>query len=255
MPSRRSSSLSINQKLTLLIASLAILGTIIAAFISGHDWFKSQSSLPIPSKTPTPFSGKIPFVSIENPGALNPTLQWDAGSSEVSGYHLDGEAITIIAGPHTWPNFPMINYNHSITGDFSARVRIIFAPGRSVLQSAQMVGLLVRPASDHLVQGDTSFPEDWVATGKYITDAGALVGCRGSWADYPSTIVFLKIERAADTWRCAYSINGENWFYLNANVDSKQLQNRKLVISLFAYSDTNDSITAKFSDWEIGYGK
>jgi hypothetical protein len=41
MPSRRS-SLSLNQRLTLIIAVLALVATIIVAFISGHDWFPSN---------------------------------------------------------------------------------------------------------------------------------------------------------------------------------------------------------------------
>jgi hypothetical protein len=56
--SPRRSSLSLNQKLTLLIALLAIITTMIAAFISGHDWFPSASSISVPitdtvSQSPT----------------------------------------------------------------------------------------------------------------------------------------------------------------------------------------------------------
>jgi hypothetical protein len=53
MTQRRLSSLSLNQKLTLLIAFLAVLGTIIAAFFSGHDWFQPLPKSGINSITPT----------------------------------------------------------------------------------------------------------------------------------------------------------------------------------------------------------
>ena len=251
MSPRRLSSLSLNQKLTLLIAFLAIVGTIIAAFVSGHDWFQPLSSLPVLSISPTPFSGKIEFVSVESPDTLNPNLQWDAGSSELSAYSLDGDEIVVTAGPHTWPNFPMINYTQPVIGDFSIQVKVAFVPDALVLKTAQMVGLLIRPANARLVQSDTSFPKDWVVSSKYVTDAGVLVGCRGSWADYSSEIVFLKIEKGAASWKCAYSNDGEHWFYLNVDVDNTQLQNQQLAISLFAYSDTDKVVTAKFSDLEI----
>jgi hypothetical protein len=145
----------------------------------------------------------------------------------------------------------MINYNRPITGNFSVQVKVAFAPEASVLQTAQMAGLLVRPANARLVQSDTSFPKDWAAASKYVTDAGSLVGCRESWADYSQDVVFLKIERVADSWKCAYSANGENWSYLNTEVNGAQLQDRQLAISLFAYSDTDNAITVRFSDWEI----
>ncbi len=39
------SKLSLNQKLTLLIALLAVIATIAAAFIGGHDWFSVKTSV------------------------------------------------------------------------------------------------------------------------------------------------------------------------------------------------------------------
>jgi hypothetical protein len=45
MSSRRS-TLSFNQKLTLLFALLAVIAAIIAAFISGHDWFSPAPAVP-----------------------------------------------------------------------------------------------------------------------------------------------------------------------------------------------------------------
>ena len=196
-------------------------------------------------------SERLEFVSINDPTALNPNLQWDAGSSEFSTYALDGDTLIMIAGPHTWPNFPMISYMRPLTGNVSVQVKVVFVPEAQVITTAQMVGILVHPINARLVQSDTSFPQDWVAVSKSVTDAGVLVGCRGSWEDYSSDTVFLKIERRADSWRCAYSSNGENWIWLNAKVDDTQLQNKQLAISLFAYSITDKAITVKFSDWVI----
>jgi hypothetical protein len=43
--SRRRWSLSLNQKLVLLLAALAVAATIIGAFVSGHDWFSTTPSV------------------------------------------------------------------------------------------------------------------------------------------------------------------------------------------------------------------
>ncbi len=251
MSKRRSSKLSLNQRLTLFVAALAIAGTLLAAFVSGHDWFPSGS--PAASVlSPTPFSGTLEFVSPENPEVLHSDLQWEAGSSVASDYSIEGDTLALTAGPHTWPHFPMIDYKQPIRGDFSVQVKVVFVPEATVIQNAQMVGLLVRPVHARLVQSDTSFPGDWVVSSKYVTDAGLLIGCRGSWNDYSSSeSLYLKIERGAGTWRCAYSDNGENWLYLNAEADETQLPDQPFVISLFAYSDTDEAIRATFSNWEL----
>ena len=202
----------------------------------------------------THISEKVEFISTNKPGVLNPNLQWEAGSSELSTYALDGDTLIMTAGPYTWSNFPMISYMRPLTGNFSAQVKVVFVPESPVITTAQMVGILVHPVNTRLVQSDSSFPHDWVAVSKSVTDAGTLVGCRGSWADYSSDTVFLMVERKADSWRCAYSRNGENWVWLNAKVDDTQLQNQKLAISLFAYTITDKTITVKFSDWAIYNG-
>lgn len=254
MPSRRS-SLSLNQRLTLLLATLTIVTAIVIAFISGHDWFQSQPLSSVSSISPTPLSGKIIFASTESSDALNSDLQWDAGSSEMSMYRLAGETMTLTAGSHTWPNFPMINYKPVVNGDFSVSVKMTFIPEAPVIKTAQMAGILIHPVNAHLAQSNNEFPNDWIAASKNITDSGSLVGCRGSWVDYSADSVFLRIERSNDSWRCAYGSNGENWYYLDVTVNDAQLQNQQLVISLFAYSDTDNPITVKFSGWEINYGK
>jgi hypothetical protein len=196
-------------------------------------------------------SGNIVFTSVFRPHILNSNLRWDAGSSEMSFYTLDGNTISLTAGPHTWPNFPMVDFKHPINGDFNVQVKVIFTPEEKAIKTAQMVGILVRPINARLAQNDAGFPEDWIIASKYVTDAGVLVGCRGSWADYTSDTVFLKIERNGDSWKCAYSHNGENWTSLSANVNNQPLQNQPLMVSLFAYSDTDKAITVNFSDWEI----
>src|SRR5690349_10493163 len=78
---------------------------------------------------PRDFPGKIEFASdIKNKEALNSDLEWDAGSSEWSVYAFNASALDITAGPHTWPNFPMMSYKQPIAGDFSATVKVIFTP-------------------------------------------------------------------------------------------------------------------------------
>jgi hypothetical protein len=196
-------------------------------------------------------SENISFTTIFRPRVLNSNLQWDAGSSEMNFYTLDGNTLNLTAGPHTWPNFPMVDLKQPLSENFSVQVKVIFTPEEQTVKTAQMVGILVRPINVRLAQNDASFPEDWIIASKYVTDAGVLVGCRGSWTDDRSDTVFLKIERTGDAWKCAYSHNGENWAYLNANVKNQPPQNQPLMISLFAYSDTDQAITVQFSDWIV----
>lgn len=198
----------------------------------------------------------IPFTSDHDTTALHPSLEWEAGSSEMDAYHLVGQSIEITAGPYTWPNFPMLHHKPTLTGDFRVSVKMNFLPDAPVLETAQMAGILIHPLNGHLAQGDEKFPNDWIAVSKNVTNEGSLVGCRGAWADYSySDPVFLRIERVGDVWRCAYSSNGENWTYLTAAVDNAQLGTQPWGVSLFAYSSTENAIQVTFSDWVIHAGK
>ncbi len=198
---------------------------------------------------------RLEFASSSDPTDLDPSLRWDAGNSELSAFTLDGDALTMTAGPYTWPNFPMVSYDRPLKGNFDVQVKVVFIPETRNLTTAQMVGLLVRPINARLVQSDASFPSDWVASAETITDAGSLVGCRGSWKDYSSNTVYLRLEREADSWRCAYSSNGKNWTWLNARVVDSQLSDKQLVVALFAYTITDNSISAEFSNWMISDGQ
>jgi len=202
----------------------------------------------------SPFNGNILFSAPDNPDALHTDLRWEAGDSELSFYTLAPNEIHLTAGPHTWPNFPTIYHKYSVEGDFEVQTKVTFPSPATRISAAQMVGLLVRPVNARLVAGDSSFPENWVVTAKYITDAGSLVGCRGSWIDFSSDTVYIKIERYNNVWRCAYSKNGENWTRLHVDVDAELLINDQLEIGLFAYSTTDDSITVEFSEWQITEG-
>jgi len=67
--SRRRSNLSRNQMLTLIIAVVAIIATIIVAFISGHDWF--QDSTPASTVTSSNSSNNITSLAMEQvPGIV-----------------------------------------------------------------------------------------------------------------------------------------------------------------------------------------
>ena len=229
-----------------------ILGSILTPLVQHRLDTNSPTNIaPQASITPTFFSEKLEFVSTNNPLALNQYLQWDAGSEGQSVYGFEDGALRIVAAPHTWPNFPMIYYNQSVTGDFDVRVKVLFRPEASVVATAQMVGLLVRPVNAHLVQGDKRFPQNWAFASRFITADGSFVGCRDSWDKYYSETVYLGLERGANSWRCAYSRNGENWIWRDANVDDTLLKDKQLVFSLFAYSDTDDPVTVKFADWVI----
>ena len=222
------------------VISVILVGAIVGVVVFSR-WLKENAQKNI----------RLDFATSNDSTALNPKLHWDAGNSDLSSYTLDGGTLIMTAGPYTWPNFPMVSYDQPVTDNFSAQVKVIFAPEAQVLTTAQMVGLLVRPVNAHLVQSDDSFPQDWIATAKAVTDEGNLVGCRGSWEGNSSNTVYLILEREADSWKCAYSDNGKNWVWLNAAVDDLQLRGKQLVVSLFAYSITDHSITAEFSDWTI----
>ena len=200
-------------------------------------------------------SGKIRFSSILRPKILSSNLQWDGGSSEMSSYSIDGKIMSVTAAAHTWPNFPMIQYKSTIKGNFSVIVKMTFVPDAPTIKTAQMAGIVIHPVNAHLVQSDDKFPNDWIAVSKNVTDSGSLVGCRGSWVDYSSDTVFLKVERLNRAWQCAYSNNGENWSYLNVLTNDVQLQDQQFVVSLFAYSETDNAIKVTFSDWKINYGR
>lgn len=193
----------------------------------------------------------INFTSDRDPTLLHPDLGWDAGSSETNSYIVDADTLTIVAGPGSWPNFPMINYKQPLRGDFRIQIKISFTPDAATLTTAQMAGILVRPANSRLVQGDESFPRDWVFASKYVTDNGSLFACPRSNTRYLSETIFVSIEKVSDSWRCSYSSNGKNWSYLSVNADTEQLANKDMTISLFAYSQTGNAIAAQFSDWKI----
>jgi hypothetical protein len=259
------SKLTPAQKALIMAACITTFGTIITAVatlfaaditkrreIDATQTAEAKLTLlqTIPSPT-APFSGRIPFKSLVNPNTLNTDLQWDAGSSDLSLYTFSTNGIFLTAGPHTWPNFPTIYYKQPVEGNFEIQVKVTFRSPLSKLSTAQMVGLVTRPVNDRLVVENSSFPLDWVVVAKYITTAGSLVGCRGSWADYSLDTVYLRIERADDIWRCAYSSNGENWIRGRVQIDNQLLLDKPLEIALFAYSDTDDAITVEFSDWSI----
>lgn len=73
MPPRRS-TLSLNQKLTLIIASLAVIAGIIAAFISGHDWFSSSPSDPSSINTITVSPTNTASLQIIPTNTIPPTV-------------------------------------------------------------------------------------------------------------------------------------------------------------------------------------
>jgi hypothetical protein len=195
--------------------------------------------------------GIIPFNSALDSRKLDADLLWQPGNSELSGYTLSRDSLSLTAGPGTWPNFPEITYTRPLEGDFEVQVRLNFTPPSPELKTAQMVGFIIRPINTDLIEGDTQFPEDWAVAAKYLTDAGSLAGCRGGWADYDADIVYLKLARQDNHWRCAYSENGANWSELAIKIDDQSLSSKPLEMSLFAYSITKDAITVKFSEWHI----
>jgi hypothetical protein len=242
IPPRKSSKISWGKWLFFIFLSLVILTIIIRVALNIYFFAAVET------KT-------VPFVSNNDPTVLNPNLEWEAGNSGTDAYHFEGYLAEITAGSYTWPNFPIIHYKPIIDGNFSVSVKMTFVPDAPVIKTAQMAGILVHPLNVHLVQSDDKFPSDWIAVSKNVTDSGSLVGCRGSWVDYYSDTVFLKIERVNNSWQCAYSSNGENWSYLKVSVNNAQLQNQQFVVSLFAYSGTDNAINVTFSDWEIDYEK
>jgi hypothetical protein len=234
-PTARSSKRTLSWRVVIILVCVAIIGISVAVIMNPAN------------------SGSIGFSSVFRPNILSSNLQWDGGSSEMSSYSIDGRKMSITAAAHTWPNFPMIQYKSTIFGDFSIIVKMTFVPDAPAIETAQMAGIVIHPVNAHLSQSDDKFPNDWVAVSKNVTDVGSLVGCRGSWVDYSSDTVFLKVERLNHAWQCAFSTNGENWSYLNVLENGPSLQDQQFVVSLVAYSETDQAIKVTFSDWQIQY--
>jgi len=199
-----------------------------------------------------PVPEKISFNSpTTNANSLNPILEWDAGSSALSHYAIYTDALNLVANSHTWPFFPAIRYQSPLEGDFDVQARVVFTSPFQTVSTAQMAGIIVRPAGARLVMGDSSFPENWIVAAKSIFDAGRLAGCRGAWADYPSDVVFVRVKRTGDSWYCGYSDNAVNWKWLAPKVDPSLSKDVPLEMALFAYSETDDKLSVEFSDWII----
>ncbi len=199
-----------------------------------------------------PVSEKISFnAPTTNANSLNPILEWDAGSSALSHYAINTDALNLAADSHTWPFFPSIRYKSSLEGDFDVQARVVFTSPFQTVPTAQMAGIVVRPVGARLVMGDSEFPQNWIVVAKQIADAGRLVGCRGAWADYSSDVVYVRVKRTGDSWYCGYSDNGENWRWLAPRVDPSLSKDEPVEMALFAYSETDDKLSVEFSDWTI----
>jgi hypothetical protein len=245
----------------LLAAFLSLVGVIYKAgmdekiaripILASQTAEAKASLIPALLSTSTPFSGRIPFNAPTEPQAINPELEWDAGFSELSQFALSGTDLLLTAGPYTWPGFPAIIYKAPLSDNFDVQVKIVFSPPAEKISTAQMAGMAIRPLHARLVVGNASFPAEWVIAARYLTDAGSLVGSRGSWMDYSLDSVYLRLERNQNILRYAYSENGKNWTWLNVDGEQQWQSDTPLEIALFAYSDTQDAISAKFSDWII----
>jgi hypothetical protein len=189
----------------------------------------------------------------DDAGTMNPDLRWDVGSSSSSKYILySGDTIEIVAGQYTWPLFPTLTFKYTVLGNFSVQVEIDFtSPKPNLEYAAQMAGLIVRPNNDQLVIGDESFPNNWVVNRKSIADTGHGIGCRGSTAVYNESIAYLRIDRVDSVWRCAHSRDGQHWIWSEPNIDQSLSQNQIMDIVLFAYSSNDETVQAKFRNWNI----
>ncbi len=199
-----------------------------------------------------PVSEKISFTSpTTNANSLNPILEWDAGSSALSHYAINTDALNLVADFHTWPFFPSIRYKSPLEGDFDVQARVVFTSPFQTVPTAQMAGIVVRPVGARLVTGDSEFPRNWIVAAKQIADAGRLVGCRGAWADYSIDVVYVRVKRTGNSWYCGYSDNDENWRWLAPRVDPSLSKDEPMEMALFAYSETDDKLSVEFSDWII----
>lgn len=100
--SPRRSSLSLNQKLTLLLVFLGIVASIVVAFISGHDWFAKESTI-----TPSPTSNLHPSPIEDLPTSTPETLRVSYG---ILYYY------PFVEGGRKWITGPTYTYYLSVTG-------------------------------------------------------------------------------------------------------------------------------------------
>lgn len=233
-----------------IVAVIGLVGTVLAAVLPKLIDGSSTPPLAAPTALATPIPGPIPFASTDHPGALSPSLRWDAGQSALSSYALPLDAIDLVAGPSSWPGFPTIAYRLPLTGDFDVQVAIEFSASTPFLEdAAQGAGLVVRPSNARLVRGDETFPPDWIANVRAVSDAGQSIGCRGALSDYPHDVAYLRIERVNNGWRCAHSENGTNWIWSAPKVDEGALTDRAVEMALLAWSTNADPLQVRFKDW------
>lgn len=185
-------------------------------------------------------SGRIPFGSSGNPKALNPVLGWQPGSSTANRYDLEINpgALTLTAGPDTFPGAPMIVY--TCKGNFEATVKLVINPQKKF----QGAGIVVKPPQARSTD-PYSFPSDWISLYRYLADQQFING-----DFYADPIIYLKIERQGTIFNTAYSSNGNKWFVLSK--DRVSTLPDEVDIFLYAYSTQNDQgVVAQFYDFTV----
>lgn len=189
------------------------------------------------------------FSSPTDAQALNPVLSWQPGASPVSSYVLDPDKneLKLVAGPSSWPAFPMIMY--PCQGDFSVQIKV----SSNLTVAYQNAGLAVRPAGVQISSGTGLVPENWILASKYQGDRGATVLCGNSVhqteAPYSGDPAYVRIERRGSLFSCFYSASGTNWVTLQ---DEKVFPlPQKIDIALFGYSTNADGVVARFSEFML----
>jgi hypothetical protein len=126
MPQKKSSRLSFNQKLTLLIAFLAIVGGVVAAFISGHDWFSPQNTtLSVFAETAISIESPTSAPNTIHPVFTEPPINIESPTS----------ASTKIDLPSTTPEsgkFTLTICNHSRAMSDISQERVVIVNNKGV---------------------------------------------------------------------------------------------------------------------------
>jgi regulation of enolase protein 1 (concanavalin A-like superfamily) len=187
----------------------------------------------------------IPFANPSDPSALNPVFGWSPGGAAGNGYDLTlypGELALIADAQSSGGNAPALIY--PFQGNFQVSVRLDFQNNGPPHQGAGMglqaadnrVVIISRSHQDH---NGIRYSEI------YSESSGEELGR----AAYLSNIVHLRITRRGTLFSTEYSDNGINWVtHINNHVHSLP---DNVEVFLYAYSDNNEGIIARFSEFNI----
>jgi len=233
------------------VAIIGLIGTVAVALINrppvpSVPTPTASLSTAIPVSTAVPNPSHISFCSLGNPTALNSVFGWQPGVS--GSYNLSSNpcALTIIAGPskHQWASSneaPLLTY--PISGDFEAKVRVVFSP----THDPELAGLGVRSAYDPYTWLRITRTFDFNAHTISVLGDQKTNALRLKHDAYSSNTVYLEIERKSSNFSFYYSSDNNNWIELQKNFVFDMDNDTEIFLTAMSNVGTN----AQFYDFVL----